>query len=94
MRSIFSFKNAYKSGRITLATYKILISNKIRDYIYKGYLYDGFDEILGDTIYCAAEECGSTEEEVQMIKDSFCNFSIYGILTIIDEDEEEYSLKF
>ena len=71
---------------------KLEVIDKIRDYIYKGYLYDSFDEILGEAIYCAADECGSTEEEVQMIKDSFCNIRIYGILTIIDEDEEEYRL--
>lgn len=71
---------------------KLEVIDNIRDCIYKGYLYDGFDEILGEAIYCAADECGSTEEEVQMIKDSFCNIRIYGILTIIDEDEEEYRL--
>ncbi len=73
---------------------RIEVIDNIGDYIYDGYLYDDFDEVLGAAICCAAEECGSTEEEVQMIKDSFCNFSINGILTIIDENEKEYSLKF
>lgn len=71
---------------------KLEVINNIRDYIYKGYLHIAFDEAIGEALYCVAEECGSTEEEVQMIKDSFCNMGIYGILTIIDEDEEEYRL--
>lgn len=71
---------------------KLEVINNIRDYIYKGYLYIGFDEAIGEAFNYVADECGSTEEEVQMIKDSFCNFSIYGILTIIDENEEEYRL--
>ena len=71
---------------------KLEVINNIRDYIYKGYLYIGFDEAIGEAFNYVADECGSTKEEVQMIKDSFCNFSIYGILTIIDEDEEEYRL--
>lgn len=73
---------------------KLEVINNIRDYIHKGYLHNGFDEAIGEALYCAADECGSTEEEVQMIKDSFGIASINGILTIIDEDEEEYSLKF
>lgn len=71
---------------------KLEVINNIRDSIYKGYLQNDFDEVISEAIYCAADECGSTEEEVQMIKDSFCDFSIYGILTIIDENEEEYRL--
>ena len=71
---------------------KLEVIDKIRDYIHKGYLHNDFDETIGEALYCAADECGSTEEEVQMIKDSFCNISIYGILTIIDEGEEEYRL--
>ena len=71
---------------------KLEVINKIRHYIYKGYLHNGFDETIDEALYCAAEECGSTEEEVQMIKDSFCNIGIYGILTIIDENKEEYRL--
>lgn len=73
---------------------KLEVINNIRDSIYKGYLQNDFYEAIDEAIYYAADECGSTEEEVQMIKDSFCNISINGILTIIDEDEEEYSLKF
>lgn len=73
---------------------KLEVINNIRDSIYKGYLQYDFYEALGEAIYCAADECGSTEEEVQMIRDSFDIASINGILTIIDEDEEEYSLKF
>ena len=73
---------------------KLEVIENIRDCIYKGYLQNGFYESIGEALYYAAEECGSTEEEVQMIKDSICDFSINGILTIIDEDEEEYSLKF
>ena len=71
---------------------KLEVIDQIRDYIYRGYLYIGFDEAIYEAFNCAADECGSTEEEVQMIKDSFCNFSINGILTIVDEDEEEYRL--
>ena len=71
---------------------KLDVINNIRNSIYKGYLQNDFYESICVALYCAADECGSTEEEVQMIKDSFCNFSIYGILTIIDENEEEYRL--
>lgn len=75
---------------------KLEVINNIRDSIYKGYLQNDFYESIGEAIYYAADECGSTEEEIQMIKDSFYIAGINGILTIIDEDEdeEEYSLKF
>lgn len=73
---------------------KLEVIENIRNCIYKGYLQYAFYEAISEAIYCAADECGSTEEEVQMIKDSFCNSSINGILTIIDEDEEEYRLAF
>ena len=73
---------------------KLEVINNIRGYIYKGYLHNDFDEVLGEALYCAVEECGSTEEEVQMIKDSFCSININGILTIIFENEEEYRLAF
>lgn len=71
---------------------KLEVINNIRNNIYKGYLQNDFYEAIDEAIYCAADECGSTKEEVQMIKDSFCNSSINEILTIIDEDEEEYRL--
>ena len=71
---------------------KLEVINNIRDYIYDDYLYYAFDEAIYEAISYVADECGSTEEEVQMIKDSICNFSINGFLTIIDEDGEEYRL--
>lgn len=73
---------------------KLEVIDNIKNSIYKGYLQSDFYEAIDVAIYCAANECGSTEEEVQMIKDSFCNSSINGILTIIDENEEEYRLAF
>lgn len=54
----------------------------------RSYFSNAFDEALAASFGFTAEECGRTEEEVEMIQDYLEALSLTGCLNIEDNDEE------
>ena len=58
----------------------------------RSYFTSAIDEALATSFGFTAEECGNTEEEVEMIKDYLENFNFSGYL-IIEDNDEEYKIR-
>lgn len=66
---------------------KLEVIDNIRDYC-----ICALDEAFGAVICSTAEECGNTEEEVEMIQDYLEDFNISGYL-IVEDNDEEYKIR-
>ena len=59
---------------------------------FRSYFSSAIDEALEASFGFTAEECGNTEEEVEMIQDYLEDFNFSGYL-IIEDNDEEYTIR-